>query len=279
MKKMSLTARALLYGLSAVVFYALPLFLACSKSTEPEPSPADPIAYSYAVQDVYPHDEAAFTQGLVYIDSTLYEGTGITGQSTLRRVVLESGTVVQSRSLAPSLFGEGIVVLGDRIVQLTWLNGTAIVWDRDTFDSLGTYHYTTQGWGITTDGNRFIVSDGTDTLYFRDTSGVADSTGFTLTGRIAVHDGSRAVTLLNELEYIDGRVYANVWRTDSIAVINPVNGVVTAWIDLTGLLETEGVYPGADVLNGIAYDGLNDRLLVTGKYWPHLFHIDLVEVR
>ena len=221
--------------------------------------------YSYRVLQTYPHDPTAFTQGLVYTDGMLYESTGIYGKSSLRRVDLETGQVLQRYDLPAPYFGEGIAVLSATIIQLTWRERVALVYDRETFSPTGTFSYTTEGWGLTYDGERLIMSDGSATLFFRDPA------TFTLTGQVQVRDGTTPVVRLNELEYIAGEVYANVWLTDRIARIDPATGRVTAWIDLTGLRP-----PGTDVLNGIAYDVVGRRLFVTGKYWPYLFEIALV---
>jgi glutamine cyclotransferase len=179
-------------------------------------------------------------------------------------------------ALQTNEFGEGIAVHGERILQLTWLNEYGYIYDRDTFDQLGRFSYPTEGWGLTQDGTRFIMSDGTATLYFRDLESLE------VTGQVQVHDEHGPVTCLNELEYIDGQVYANVWQTDRIAIIDPATGSVTAWIDLAGLLESQGPPPSGsqpDVLNGIAYDIEGDRLFVTGKRWWRLFQIELVMPR
>jgi glutamine cyclotransferase len=220
--------------------------------------------YSYRIVHTYPHDSAAFTQGLVYTGSVLYEGTGLYGRSSLRQVDLETGEVLQIRNLPSQYFGEGIAVWDGEIIQLTWREHAAFVYNRDTFTQTGQFSYPTEGWGLTHDGQRLIMSDGTSNLYFRDTR------TFSETGRVQVYDGSLPVTRLNELEYIQGQVYANVWLTDRIARIDPLTGQVTAWIDLAGLRP-----PGADVLNGIAYDAAGDRLFVTGKLWPYLYQIEL----
>jgi glutamine cyclotransferase len=231
--------------------------------------PAAPV-YSYTVVNSYPHDPAAFTQGLVYADGLLYEGTGRRGQSTLRRVELETGTVLEQVALEPEYFGEGIALFGDTIFQLTWQANVGFRYERESFTRLGEFTYPTEGWGLTHDGERLIMSDGTATLYFRDPATFAEL------GRVAVTDATGPVTRLNELEYIQGEVYANVWQTDRVARIDPATGQVTAWIDLSGLLSPEDRQQPVDVLNGIAYDAANDRLFVTGKLWPKLFEIDLV---
>jgi glutamine cyclotransferase len=236
-------------------------------------TPATPVVpvSGYRVVNAYPHDPAAFTQGLVYADGVLYEGTGLNGASTLRRVDLETGEVLRSRALDPSHFGEGIAVVGDRIYQLTWQTGTCFVYDRETFEPLKTFSYRTEGWGLTTDGERLIMSDGTSRLTIRDPE------TFAIVGRIEVRDGETPVPNLNELEVVGGEIWANVWRTDVVARIDPATGRVAGWIDLRGLLspeEREG--RSVDVLNGIAHDPTTGRVFVTGKLWPTLFEIELV---
>ena len=221
--------------------------------------------YSYRVVATYPHDPSAFTQGLVYADGVFYEGTGLYGHSSLRRVDPPTGQVQQRVDLAPSYFGEGVALVGDTLYQLTWKEHTAVTYDRHNFAATGQFTYTTEGWGLTYDGRSLIMSDGSNTLHFR------DPVTFAETGRIQVFDGATPVNLLNELESIGGEVYANVWQTDRIARIDPQTGRVTAWIDLTGLRP-----PQTDVLNGIAYDAEQDRLFVTGKLWPYLYEIALI---
>lgn len=233
--------------------------------------PGDTPVYGYRILADYPHDPTAFTQGLVYTNSILYEGTGLyNGLSSLRRVDLETGSVLQIVSLRTDQFGEGIAVHDQRILQLTWQNRIGFVYDRDSFDLLGTFSYPTEGWGLTHDGTRFIMSDGSATLHFWDLQTLDEI------GQVQVHDDHGPVTCLNELEYVEGRVYANVWQTDYVAVIDPATGSVTAWINLAGLLESVEPSPTADVLNGIAYDVEGDRLFVTGKRWPRLFEIELI---
>jgi glutamine cyclotransferase len=233
--------------------------------------PGEVPVYRYRVLAAYPHNPGAFTQGLVYTNSTLYEGTGLyNGLSSLRKVDLETGAILQMITLATDRFGEGIAVHGQRILQLTWLNEVGFIYNRDTFDLIGTFSYLTEGWGLTHDGTRFIMSDGTATLHFWDLQTLAEI------GQVQVHDGRGPVPCLNELEYIQGQVYANVWQTDYLAIIEPATGLVTAWVDLAGLLETQGPITTANVLNGIAYDVEGNRLFVTGKWWPWLFEIELV---
>jgi glutamine cyclotransferase len=218
----------------------------------------------------YPHDPAAYTQGLDFDDGELFEGTGLTGESTLRRVDLESGEVLQSVDLDPDYFGEGIVVHGDRIYQLTYRNRICLVVDRETFAPLETFTYAGEGWGLTHDGERLIFSNGTNRLVFR------DPTTFARLGHVDVFFGDQPIPYLNELEYIDGEVWANVWRTNFIARIDPETGQVRSWVDLTGILsaeDREGIR--VDVLNGIAHDPATGRLIVTGKWWPKMFEIEL----
>jgi glutaminyl-peptide cyclotransferase len=237
------------------------------------PGTATP-TYGYQVVATHPHDPGAFTQGLVYLDGTLYEATGSSGEgpSSLRRVELATGAVQDRHDLASEHFGEGIAVVGDRIVQLTWQSQTGFVYDRATFRQLGTFRYSGEGWGLAYDGRRLIMSDGTDRLRF------LDPNTFVEAGSVLVRDGGHPVDQLNELEYVDGQVYANVWRTDRIVRIDPATGQVTATVDLAGLLPAADRAGGhVDVLNGIAYDADSDRLLVTGKLWPKLFEIELVE--
>lgn len=226
--------------------------------------------FTYQVVSMYPHDPGAFTQGLVYADEFLYEGTGLTGRSSLRKVDLETGSVLRIRELDPHLFGEGITLYKDTIIQITWQSHRGFVYDKDTFELLEEFTYPTEGWGITFDGLYLIMSDGTAVLHF------LDPETFFEVKTIEVHDDSGPVTRLNELEFVKGRIYANVWLTDTIIIIDPETGEVTGWIDLQGLLSSQGVSQEADVLNGIAYDAQGDRLFVTGKLWPYLFEIRLV---
>lgn len=225
--------------------------------------------YGFEVVNAYPHDPNAFTQGLVYRDSVLFEGTGQNGLSVLRRVALETGEVLQQIDLSGEFFGEGVALFGDEIVQLTWLTNVGFVYDLTSFEQKRSFSYPTEGWGITTDGHRYIMSDGTATLYFRDHQTLDEI------GRIEVRDEEGPIWRLNELEYINGEVFANIWLTDKIVRIEPVTGRVLGWVDLTGLLSPADRTGAEDVLNGIAYDGTNDRLFVTGKLWPKLFEIRL----
>jgi glutamine cyclotransferase len=234
-------------------------------------SAAAPVA-SYQVVRVYPHDPQAFTQGLVYVDGFLYEGTGLNGQSSLRKVRLENGEVVQIKKLEPRYFGEGISVVGTRILQLTWQSGIAFEYDRTTFAQTRTFGYRGEGWGLTHDGKRFVASDGSSVLR------QLDAVTFKETGRIQVRDGAAPVDRLNELEYVKGEILANIWQSERIARISPATGQVTGWIDLSGILDPRDAR-GVDVMNGIAYDAAGDRLFVTGKLWPKLFEIRIVPKR
>lgn len=225
--------------------------------------------YSYKIVQAYPHDPLAFTQGLVYEDGVLYEGTGLYGQSTLRMVELETGNILKLRRLAPQYFGEGITLWKDKIVQLTWQEKTGFVYDKASFELLQEFSYETEGWGITHDGQKLIMSDGSANLYFLDPETLQEI------GRVTVKENDKPVVRLNELEFIKGKVYANIWQTDRIAIISLETGHVEAWLDLAGLLRPEDRTGSEDVLNGIAYDAQGDRLFVTGKLWPKLFHIEL----
>jgi len=251
----------------AVAFSALAAILcgtAVSGLQRREPVTA-PVS-RYEVVRVYPHDPQAFTQGIVFSDGVLYEGTGLNGRSGIRKVKLENGEVLQVQALEQRYFGEGIALVGDSIVQLTWQSGVGFVYDKTTFQRTRTFNYRGEGWGLTYDGTRLIMSDGTSTLRFLDSKTLQE------TAKLQVRDGSRPVEKLNELEVVKDEVFANVWQTNRIARISPKTGLVTGWIDLTGLLDPRD-RQGVDVLNGIAYDSTADRLFVTGKLWPKLFEI------
>jgi glutamine cyclotransferase len=234
-----------------------------------EPTESELPVYAYEVVATYPHDPKAYTQGLQFVDGNLYEGTGLLGFSSLRRVDLETGEVEQQIDLADQYFGEGITVIDDRIYQLTWQSNVAFLYNRDDFELLAQFTYPTEGWGLTFDGEVLIMSDGSPTLYRRDPE------SFEEVGQIEVRNGNDPVNMLNELEYIDGEVWANIWQTDEIVMVNPESGQVTASLDLSGLLPRD-IQSTAEVLNGIAYDEENDRIFVTGKFWPTLFEIELV---
>ncbi|QDV38418.1 glutaminyl-peptide cyclotransferase [Tautonia plasticadhaerens] len=247
-----------------------PLFFRLREGSRDEPDPPTSIpVLGYEVVAAFPHDPDAFTQGLAISGGRLFEGTGLYGSSRLREVDLRTGDVLREAALPDSAFGEGIAVVGDRIVQLTWRGGIGYVYERDTFQHVDSFRYEGEGWGLAFDGTRLILSDGTPTLRF------LDPTTFEVVRTVRVVADGSPVDLLNELEFIDGEVYANVWKTDRIARIDPETGRVTAWVDLSGLRPPGAVGPEA-VLNGIAHDPDSDRLFVTGKNWPGLFEIELV---
>jgi glutamine cyclotransferase len=228
-----------------------------------------PPVYRFRVVHVYPHDPEAYTQGLIYRDGFLYESTGRNGRSTLRKVELETGQVVQQKRLDLAYFAEGLADWNGRLLQLTWQSNVAFVYDAMTFTLETTRRYEGEGWGLAHDGARLVMSDGSDTLR------LLDPATFRERGRVSVRDGNASVRNLNELEYVKGEVYANVWHTDRIARISLDSGRVVGWIDLSGLLPSVYQLEPEAVLNGIAYDTAGDRLFVTGKLWPKLFEITL----
>jgi glutaminyl-peptide cyclotransferase len=225
--------------------------------------------FGYEVVRAYPHDPDAFTQGLQYVDGVLYEGTGLNGRSSIRKVKLETGEVLQKHSVPPEHFGEGITVWKSEIFELTWRSRVAFVYDLATFEPKRRLAYTGEGWGLTSDGSSLIMSDGSDELR------VLDPATFAERRRIRVTAAGTPVRALNELEYVKGEIFANVWMTDLVARIAPDSGHVTGYLDLRGLL-TPAERARTDVLNGIAYDAARDRLFVTGKLWPKLFEIRIV---
>lgn len=253
--------------------------IVASVGSLPTPTAAGPITLAppelpvdtFEVVATYPHDPNAFTQGLVWQDGIFYEGTGLRGRSSLRKVDPASGEVTQGISLPEQYFAEGITIFGDKLYQLTWQENTGFIYDKDSFELLDTWTYPGEGWGLTTDGERLIMSDGTNILRFLDPNTLEE------TGRVEVIDpGTGVLNNLNELEYVNGEVLANIWQTDWIARINPTTGMVQGWILLRDLLPAEDRTQAVDVLNGIAYDPASDRLFVTGKLWPKLFEIDLI---
>jgi glutaminyl-peptide cyclotransferase len=232
------------------------------------PGPAS--VYGYRVVNVYPHDAEAFTEGLVFVDGALFESTGLNGRSSVREVELETGRVARQQGLDAEYFGEGLAERHGQLVQLTWQSHVAIVYDLADLERIGTFEYSGEGWGLAYDGQQFILSDGTDTLRF------LDPETFSEVGRVAVTSDGAPVRDLNELEYVDGEIWANVWHTDRIARISPQSGRVLGWVDLAGLLPAEERSDPEAVLNGIAYDAATGRLLVTGKLWPSVFEIEVV---
>ncbi|HET9099909.1 MAG TPA: glutaminyl-peptide cyclotransferase [Acidobacteriaceae bacterium] len=224
---------------------------------------------SYRIVHTYPHDPSAFTQGLVYVDGMLYEGTGLNGRSSIRMVDLKTGRVLQEHDLPENYFGEGLTDWGNNLIELTWQSHIGFVYDRFSFRVVKTFIYEGEGWGLTHDSKHLILSDGTSVLR------LLDPVTFQPAGQITVTDGGKPVMNLNELEYVHGEIYANVWQTDRIARISPVTGKVIAWVNLVGLLPSDEERNSDAVLNGIAYDSKRNRLFVTGKLWPKLFEIKL----
>ena len=240
----------------------------CQGEATKTPPPNVPVAtYGYEVVNTYSHARDAFTQGLEYRDGRLLEGTGGDGESSLRLVELETGRVLDKVDLPLPYFGEGITLLNGKIYQLTWQNEVGFIYDAGTLSKIGQFNYKGEGWGLTNNGQSLILSDGTSQIRFLDPG------SYRVTKTIAVLDGNKPVDSLNELEYIDGEIYANIWHRDVIAIINPQTGKVTGWIDLKGLLTPGDVRDEEAVLNGIAYDTASKRLFVTGKLWPKLFEI------
>lgn len=223
----------------------------------------------WRVVEKLPHDPAAYTQGLLYLDGFFYESTGLNGQSSLRQINPKTGEVLQIQRLAPQFFGEGLALADEQLVQLTWKAGVAFVYDKTSFKLKHVFHYDTEGWGLVSDGQRLIMSDGSPYLYFRDPQ------TFALLGRIKVHDEGRLVRYLNELEYIDGEVWANVYQTNTIVRIDPQTGSVNGKMDFTGLLTSADRHGREDVLNGIAYDKKNQRLFITGKRYGYVYQIEV----
>ncbi|MFY7922069.1 MAG: glutaminyl-peptide cyclotransferase [Gemmatimonas sp.] len=225
--------------------------------------------YTFDVVAEYPHDTAAFTQGLLWHDGRLFESTGTVGKSNIREVMLASGRVLRQQDLEEPHFGEGIVILGETLYQLTWQSGKAFTYDWKTFKRTGEFSYDGEGWGLTTDGTSLIMSNGSNTLIYR------DPTTFAAQKAVTVTDGGNQVAQLNELEWVKGEIWANVWQKDSIARIDPATGNVTGWIDLSGILPRLDRTGKEDVLNGIAYNPATDKIHVTGKLWPKLYEMRL----
>jgi glutaminyl-peptide cyclotransferase len=227
-------------------------------------------ADTYRIVHVYPHDSQAFTQGLIYLNGHLYESTGIRGRSSLREEDLDTGRILKFQSIPNQYFGEGLTNWRNELIQLTWTSHTALVYDLDTFKFLRTFHYDVEGWGLTQDGKDLIESDGSSTLRFYDPS------DFHLVRSIVVRDHGKPIDELNELEYIHGEIYSNVWHKNIILRISPATGDVLGTIDLSGLLAPGEVTDPEAVLNGIAYDSVHNRLFVTGKLWPKIFEIQVI---
>ena len=263
---MKKTVYAILFSVLIVILVVSMLFVALNGKASSEKATA--AQYSYTVVNTYPHATNAFTEGLVYSGGFLYESTGLNGESTLRQVNLTSGIVVQEYKVPSQYFAEGITIVNDTIIQLTWLSNIGFIYNKTTLTPIGNFTYPMQGWGLTYDGKHLIMSDGSDHLYF------LNPTTFQRTGEVEVHDGNQSITEINELEYINGSIYANIWTQNEIAIINPQNGQVTGWINMSGLPDENSSNANA-VLNGIAYDQQNNRLFITGKDWLHMYQITL----
>lgn len=253
---------------------ALAMSIASAERLDADSFASSPIkTYGYRIINSYPHDPSAFTQGLVYDNGVFYEGTGLYGQSSLRRVDIQSGRVMDMARLEDEFFAEGITIWEESIIQLTWQSFKGFVWDKENLSRTGSFIYQTEGWGLTSDGERLIMSDGSDLLH------LLDPNDFSLLGSIRVTANGEPVRGLNELEYVNGMIYANLWPSNWIAIISLDTGIVTARINLSSILDEAGIQKKkVDVLNGIAYDPIDDRLFVTGKLWPRLFQIELVDL-
>lgn len=264
---MSLWPNISVFFARSVLFAAIASTLMPSTHT---PAGANLPVFGYQVVHVYPHDPKAFTQGLQWVDGVFYEGTGQVGQSSIRRVEIETGKVLQQHDVPAPYFGEGITVWKNDLFELTWQTHVAFVYDRQTFKLKKQFNYPGEGWGLTHDGTNLIMSDGTSELR------VLDPVTFVEMRRINVTAAGAPLRQLNEIEFVKGEIFANVWQTDYLARITPDSGKVTGYIDLRGLL-TPAERASTDVLNGIAYDQKTDRLFVTGKWWPKVFEIKLVK--
>jgi glutaminyl-peptide cyclotransferase len=265
-------------GLFKISFTTALAFLlaGCQRSGTGAPPPppttaaATPV-YSYHVTQVYPHDTRAFTEGLVFVDGSLYESVGMNGESGLRKVNLVTGQIEQRLDLAPEYFGEGLAALNGKLYQLTWKNQKGFVYDLKTFKLEREFQYTGEGWGLATDGKLLIMSDGTDQIRF------LDPETFTVRKTIHVTDQGAPVADLNELEWVKGEIFANVWKKNVVARVDPVTGAVRSWVNFAHILPASDANLRIDVFNGIAYDAQGDRLFVTGKYYPKLFEVKIRE--
>jgi glutamine cyclotransferase len=266
-------------SISFISIIVLLIFNACktnqsaSSQAEQQPTqmtaPTRVLTYTYEIVKTYPHDPAAFTQGLVFHQGLLYESTGLNGFSSLRQVELETGRVLKKVDVPQQFFAEGLTLFNGHLYQLTWQSQIGFIYTLDSFNLLNSFSYTGEGWGLTHNSHSLIMTNGSSQIRF------LNPDTFEVQRVINVEDNGRPITQLNEIEYIKGEIYANIWQTDRIARIDPNNGRVTAWINLSGLLSPEDRARGVDVLNGIAYDETTDRLFVTGKLWPKLFEIRL----
>lgn len=258
----------------AVFTFMFAVLLGCAGAQEAQSEIKEPVFYKYEIVNTYPHDTSAFTQGLFFDSGALYESTGQIGQSVIRRVTLETGETELIAPLPRDIFGEGSTKFGDKIFVLSWVSGEGFILDAESFSQTGSFTYSGEGWGLTHDGDHLIMSDGSPVLRFLDPETQA------LTRELTVTFRGNALPKLNELEWIDGEIFANVWQSSAIVRIDPKNGIVTGIIDMRGLLKEDDITSGhTDVLNGIAYDPEQNRLFVTGKYWPKLYEVKLVPNR
>ncbi len=253
-------------GLLGVYLSKLTFPGAPSSSPTPTPSSNQPKTYTFTVVNTYPHNTSAFTEGLAFADSVLYESTGLNGASSINQVDLITGTILKRVNLAEQYFGEGIAIVNDSVIQLTWQSGIGFIYDKNTLTLKGNFSFVGEGWGLTYDGNNLIMSNGSSTLTF------LDPASFQPTGTVNVVDDNTSLTNLNELEYVNGDIYANIWMQQKIAIINPQTGQVKGYIDLSDIYQPHGL---DDVLNGIANDQTTGRLFVTGKNWPNLYEITI----
>ena len=256
-------------GLITLLFLATLIALTAATGSSPSTGQVSPVQYDYEIVNVYPHDPEAFTQGLLFRDGFLFESTGVKGRSTVRKVRLETGEVIQERKLDSEYFGEGLTDWEDNLVQLTWHAGIGFVYDLQTLSLQRTFRYSGEGWGLARDRNRLIMSDGTPTLRFLNAETLVE------TGRLRVREAGVPLANLNELEVVRGKILANVWQSGQIVIIEAETGNVSGRINLQGLLTRAERLRSVDVLNGIAYDPANNRIFVTGKRWPKLFEIRL----
>lgn len=255
--------------LGGIAYY---VFRPEAQPTDAFPAVPDPLVQNlgYEVLNTYPHDPACYTQGLLINEGLFYESCGLYGQSSLRKVDPASGEVLAESKLEDTYFAEGLVLLEGKLYQLTWRENTGFIYDAKSLELLGTFHYQTQGWGLTTDGSSLILSDGSNTLYWLDPGTMQ------VVRQVNVSYQQQSVEYLNELEYINGIIFANIYLTDTIAAINPEDGSVVSLIDLTGLRPEQNRDVQGEVLNGIAYDSATGKLYVTGKNWPSLYEIRLL---
>jgi glutamine cyclotransferase len=252
-----------------VLFLLIGCCLFLIGQTSQRPSANSAPEYTFVIVQVFPHDTSAYTQGLAYRDGFLYEGTGRNGRSSLRKVRLETGKVIQHVDLGPEFFGEGITIIKDRVFQLTWKSEVGFVYDLNTFHLLRRFAYSGEGWGLATNGHDLFLSDGTSEIRVLDAKTSQEKR------RLRIHEGVTPIDQVNELEFVEGQIFANVWHSNRIARISPQTGEVVGWIDLTGLLSPVYRLEPEAVLNGIAYDPIRKRLFVTGKLWPSIFEIRL----